>query len=140
MGSQVSLPLWLVIAMALLATIAMLDRILIPSVRWALRRRANRVIEEVNTRLKLRIQPFKLTKRQVLIDQLVFDPEVLHAADEYAREAGVPGEVAMEKVRRYAREIVPAFSAYAYFRVGNDAHRTLGLASALSCAHRRRQR
>jgi glycerol-3-phosphate O-acyltransferase len=118
MGSQVSLPLWVVVAMALLATVAALDRILIPSVRWALRRRANRVIEELNTKLRLRIQPFKLTKRQVLIDQLVFDPEVLHAADQYAKEAGVPGEVAMEKVRRYAREIVPAFSAYAYFRIG----------------------
>jgi glycerol-3-phosphate O-acyltransferase len=118
MGSQVSLPLWIVVAMALLAAVAALDRVLIPSVRWALRRRANRVIEELNTKLKLRIQPFKLTKRQVLIDQLVFDPEVLHAADQYAKEAGVPGAVAMEKVRRYAREIVPAFSAYAYFRVG----------------------
>jgi glycerol-3-phosphate O-acyltransferase len=118
MGSQVSLPLWVVIAMTLLAAVAALDRILIPSVRWALRRRANRVIEEINTKLKLRIQPFKLTKRQVLIDQLVFDPEVLHAADQYAKDAGVPGEVAMEKVRRYAREIVPAFSAYAYFRIG----------------------
>jgi len=118
MWSQVSLPLWAAILMALLAALALLDRILIPSVRWALRRRANRAIEELNTKLRLRIQPFKLTKRQVLIDQLVFDPEVLHAADQYAKEAGVPGEVAMEKVRRYAREIVPAFSAYAYFRVG----------------------
>jgi hypothetical protein len=44
-------------------------------VRWALRRRANRAIEELNTKLKLRIQPFKLTKRQVLTDRLVFDPE-----------------------------------------------------------------
>ena len=86
--------------------------------RWALRRRANRAIDELNTRLKLRIQPFKLTKRQVLIDRLVFDPEVLHAADEYARETGVPREVAMEKVKRYADEIVPSFSAYAYFRIG----------------------
>ena len=118
MWSQVSLPLWVVIAMAMLAAVAALDRILIPSVRWALRRRANRVIEELNTKLRLRIQPFKLTKRQVLIDQLVFDPEVLHAADQYAKDAAVPGEVAMEKVRRYAREIVPAFSAYAYFRIG----------------------
>jgi glycerol-3-phosphate O-acyltransferase len=118
MWSQVSLPLWVVVAMALLAAVAALDRILIPSVRWALRRRANRVIEELNTKLRLRIQPFKLTKRQVLIDQLVFDAEVLHAADQYANDAGVPREVAMEKVRRYARETVPAFSAYAYFRVG----------------------
>src|SRR5437899_5841294 len=125
MGSQVSLPLWVVVLMAILAILAALDRILIPSVRWALRRRANRAIEELNTKLKLRIQPFKLTKRQVLIDRLVFDPEVLHAADEYAREAGVPREVAMEKVKRYAGEIVPSFSAYAYFRVGTKIARSI---------------
>jgi len=111
MGSQVSLPLWVVVVMAVLAILAALDRILIPSVRWALRRRANRAIEELNTKLKLRIQPFKLTKRQVLTDRLVFDPEVLRAAEEYSLQTGVPNEVAMEKVRRYAREIVPAFSA-----------------------------
>ena len=84
MGSQVSLPLWVVVLMAILAISAALDRILIPSVRWALRRRANRAIEELNTKLKLRIQPFKLTKRQVLTDRLVFDPEVLRAAEEYS--------------------------------------------------------
>jgi hypothetical protein len=54
-------------------------------VRWAPQRRANRASEELNTRLKLRIQPFKLTRRQVLIDRPVFDPEVLRAAEEYSR-------------------------------------------------------
>jgi glycerol-3-phosphate O-acyltransferase len=125
MGSQVALPLWAVIILALLAAWAAVDRILMPSVRWAMRRRANRAIDELNTRLKLRIQPFKLTKRQVLIDRLVFDPEVLHAADEYAREKGVPHEVAMERVKRYANEIVPSFSAYAYFRVGTRIARSI---------------
>lgn len=125
MGSQVTLPLWAVVIVTLLAAWAAVDRILVPSVRWAMRRRANRAIEELNTRLKLRIQPFKLTKRQVLIDRLVFDPEVLHAADEYARESGVPREVAMEKVKRYAGEIVPSFSAYAYFRVGTNIARSI---------------
>jgi len=118
MGSEVTLPLWAVIILALFAAWAAIDRILVPSVRWAVRRRANRAIEELNTRLKLRIQPFKLTKRQVLIDRLMFDPEVLYAVDEHARETGVPREVAMEKVKRYASEIVPSFSAYAYFRIG----------------------
>jgi glycerol-3-phosphate O-acyltransferase len=125
MGSQITLPLWAVIILALLAAWAAIDRILVPSVRWAVRRRANRAIEEINTRLKLRIQPFKLTKRQVLIDRLVFDPEVLHAADEHAREKGVPREVAMEKVKRYAGDIVPSFSAYAYFRVGTRIARSI---------------
>lgn len=125
MGSQIALPLWAVIVLICLAALAVIDRILMPSVRWALRRRANRAIDELNTRLKLRIQPFKLTDRQVLTDRLVFDPEVLHAADEYAREAGVPREVAMEKVKRYANEIVPSFSAYAYFRVGTRIARSI---------------
>ena len=118
MGAHITLPLWAAIILALLAAWAAIDRILVPSVRWAVRRRANRAIEELNTRLKLRIQPFKLTKRQVLIDRLMFDPEVLYAVDEHAKETGVPREVAMEKVKRYASEIVPSFSAYAYFRIG----------------------
>src|SRR3954452_13197284 len=125
MGTQVTLPLWAAIIMALLAAWAAVDRILVPSVRWAMRRRANRAIDELNTRLKLRIQPFKLTKRQVLIDRLLFDPEVLHAADEYTRDAGVPHEVAMEKVKRYASEIVPSLSAYAYFRIGTRIARSV---------------
>jgi glycerol-3-phosphate O-acyltransferase len=125
MWSQVTLPLWAVALVTLLAVLAVIDRILMPSVRWALRRRANRAIDELNTRLKLRIQPFKLTKRQVLIDRLAFDPEVLHAADEYAKESGVPREVAMEKVKRYSSEIVPSFSAYAYFRIGTRIARAV---------------
>jgi glycerol-3-phosphate O-acyltransferase len=118
MSSQVGLPLWVVIMMTILAAIAVLDRILLPGVRWALRRRANRAISELNTRLRLHIQPFKLTKRQVLIDRLVFDPDVLQAVDEHTKEFGMPREIAMEKVKGYAAEIVPSFSAYTYFRIG----------------------
>jgi glycerol-3-phosphate O-acyltransferase len=118
MSSTVTLPLWTVIAISALAIIAVLDRLLVPSARWALRRRANRAIDKMNARLQMQIQPFKLTRRQVLIDQLVYDPEVLHAVEQYAKEKNVPREVAAEKVRRYAREIVPSFSAYAYFSVG----------------------
>lgn len=118
MWSEVTLPLWLVIIAGLLAALAFLDRLLLPSVRWALRRRANKAIGELNSRLRLQIKPFKLTKRQVLMDRLVYDPEVLHAVDDYAREHKIPREVLMEKVKRYAGEIVPSFSAYAYFRIG----------------------
>ena len=118
MSSMVSLPVWLVVVAGLLAGLAVLDRLLIPSLRWALRVRANRAVDKLNTSLKLRLQPFKLTKRQVLIDQILFDPGTLHAVEDYARLNGVPREVAMDKAKRYAREIVPSFNAYAYFRVG----------------------
>ena len=118
MSGTVSLPVWLAVLLGLLAAWAALDRLLIPSVRWILRRRVNRVLEEINTRLKIRIAPFKLTKRDVLIDRLLYDPQVQQAAEAEARENKVPREVVMERIGRYAREIVPAFNAYAYFRVG----------------------
>ena len=113
-----SFPLWLAVLLAILAAWAALDRLLIPSVRWFLRRRVNRVLEEINTRLKIRIPPFKLTKREVLIDRLLYDPQVQQAVEAEAREKAMPREVVMARVHRYAREIVPAFNAYVYFRVG----------------------
>lgn len=125
MPSEVTLPFWFVALAAVFASAGVIDRLLMPSVRWALRRRANRAIDELNTRLKLHIQPFKLTKRQVLIDRLVYDPVVLDAVSEHARETGQPHEVAIEHAKRYAREIVPSFNAYAYFRIGTRAARRL---------------
>jgi glycerol-3-phosphate O-acyltransferase len=114
----VILPLWAAILLVLLAAWAALDRLLLPSVRWFIRRRANRVVEELNTRLKIRIEPFKMTRRAVLIDRLVYDPPVLQAADEQARVEKMPREVAMARVKKYANEIVPAFNVYVYFRLG----------------------
>ncbi len=112
------LPLWVAIPILLLAAVAVLDRLLRPSARWLLRQRVNRALEDANQRLRIRLQPFKLTKRGVLIDRLIYDPQVVEAAEEHARENDMPREVAMETVRRYAREIVPAFNAYVYFRFG----------------------
>ncbi len=114
----VALPLWLVLLGGLLAVWAFLDRLLVPSVRWVLRRRVNRALEELNQRLHIRIQPLKLTKRAVVMDRLRFDPQVLEAAEEYAIAEEVPRAVAMDRVRRYAEEITPAFNAYAYFQLG----------------------
>src|SRR5215472_19146337 len=118
MGEPVIVPLWLFLPIAAFALWSVLDRLLIPSGRWLLRRRVNRLIDSVNRRLAVEIRPFQLTKRQVLIDRLVYDPEVVAAANDYARANSLPREVAMTEVYRYAREIVPTFSAYLYFRLG----------------------
>jgi glycerol-3-phosphate O-acyltransferase len=83
-----------------------------------MRRRLNKAIDELNTRLKLRIQPFKVATRQSLIDQLVFDPEVLGEIERYATANKVTRAVAQDLARAYAHEIVPSFSAYAYFGIG----------------------
>lgn len=114
----VTLPLWLFLLLLLLSAWAALDRLLMPGVRWFLRQRANRVIDELNTRLRMEIRPFQRTKHQVLVDRLKYDPKVLETVDAFSREQGVPREVVLARVGRYAREIVPAFNAYFYFRIG----------------------
>src|SRR3954470_5403291 len=125
MPATVTLPLWLFVLVAALATWAALERLMVPSVRWFLRQRTNRVIEEINTRLPIEIPQFNLTRRQVLIDRLRYDPRVQEAAEAFAREQSMPREAVMERIGRYAREIVPAFNAYLYFRIGYWAARRM---------------
>jgi len=125
MTETISLPLWLGFLGCALALWALLDHFLLPSVRWYFRRRVNIVINQINKRLDVRLPAFELTKRRVIIDRLIYDTEVLEAAKEYCQEQGVPNEVAMEKVKRYANEIVPSFNAYIYFRLGNWLSRSL---------------
>jgi hypothetical protein len=128
MGEPVTVPLWLFLPIVAFALWSLLDRLLIPSGRWFLRRRLNRLIDRVNQRLAVEIKPFQLTKRQVLIDRLVYDPQVVAAANEYSKANNVPREVAMTEVYRYAREIVPTFNAYIYFRVGYSIARAVAAA------------
>ena len=118
MIEPVILPGWLFWLLVAFAAWALMERVLVPGVRWVLRRRINRVIDEVNTRLNISIRPFQLTKRQVLIDRLIYDPKVIEAVQVYATEHRMPRAVAQAEVLRYAREIVPAFNAYVYFRIG----------------------
>jgi glycerol-3-phosphate O-acyltransferase len=117
-ASSVTVPLWVAIAVAVLAVVALIDRLFSPALGWWLRRRANRAIDELNQRLRLKIPPFKLARRSRLIEQLMFDPEVLKAVEDEAKARNEPKSVAHARARRYASEIIPSFSAYAYFRVG----------------------
>jgi len=118
MTQMVTLPVWLLAILVLFAAWAVLDRLLLPGARWYFRRRINLVIDEINTRLNIEIQPFKLTRRQVLIDRLFHDPRVQAAAEAQAQADDVRRGAVMRRVDRYAREIVPSFNAYLYFRVG----------------------
>lgn len=118
MSGTITISIWLFLLLVLFAVLALLDRILIPGTRWFLRRRINRVIDEIGTRLSIEIRPFQLTKRQVLIDRLAYDAKVLSAIKAYARKMEMPQEVVQKRVLSFAREIVPSFNAYFYFRIG----------------------
>lgn len=115
MTGTVEAPLWLLVITGLLAAWVILERLLLPSVRWFFRRRANELIERLNRRLHLKLPTFSLTKRQVLVDRLTYDPAILDAVREHCDETGKPWAVALREVHGYAREIVPGFNPYVYF-------------------------
>ena len=118
MTQTVQLPLWLFILIVLFAAVTALSHFLLPSVRWFFRRRLERAVKQLNTRLARPIEPFKLARRHDMIQRLIYDPEVTREIVNYAVENGVPENVAFQKARSYAREIVPSFSAFAYFSFG----------------------
>ncbi|MCF8150991.1 MAG: 1-acyl-sn-glycerol-3-phosphate acyltransferase [Burkholderiaceae bacterium] len=112
------LPLWLVVILAGFAAWAVLVLLLVPGMRWFFRRRIKRVLRHIGDRLNIELPSFKLTRRQVLIDRLFHDPKVQAAAAAHAvASQETLGEV-WARVDRYAREIVPSFNAYVYYRVG----------------------
>ncbi|WP_085864256.1 1-acyl-sn-glycerol-3-phosphate acyltransferase [Pseudooctadecabacter jejudonensis] len=125
MTMPVAIPLWLLILMVLFAAVTFASHFLFPSVRWFFRRRAERVVARVNARLQKPIEPFKLARRYDTIQRLVYDPEVIQAINDYAQATGIREDVAFEKARHYAREIVPSFSATAYFSFGMRAAKWL---------------
>lgn len=119
MTGTVALPAWLVFVLVVLAAWTVVFRVLLPGLRRFMAGRANRVLEEVSSRLRIGVRPFQRTRRQVLVARLVGDPKVQAAAEDFARGSGTPLPAVLSRVEAYAREIVPAFNAYIYFRIGN---------------------
>ena len=125
MFADVLVPLWLLILILGFAAVTFASHFLFPSVRWFFRRRLEKAVARLNARLDRPIEPFRLARRQDMIVRLSYDPQVLAAVTDHAAETGVPGSVAFQEARGYAREIVPGFSATLYFGVAIRAARWL---------------
>lgn len=115
MFQPVELPFWALLLVLGFAAVTFASHFLFPSVRWFFRRRMERAIATLNTRLQRPIEPFKIMRREDQVTRLIYDPQVMEAVRSHAREEGVPPNVAFEKARSYAREIVPGFSTATYF-------------------------
>src|SRR5205085_2574907 len=115
---MITLPLWMAIAVGALAAWALYEHIVLPALRWMVTHPANQVIDDVSSRLRIGIRPFQRTRRQALIHRLLTDPKVQQAAEQCAERERVPLPAVLRRVERYAREIIPAFNAYLYFRLG----------------------
>ncbi|MEC8292616.1 MAG: 1-acyl-sn-glycerol-3-phosphate acyltransferase [Pseudomonadota bacterium] len=126
MTRSVEMPLWALVLLVGFAAVTFASHFLFPSVRWFFRKRMERLVAQLNTRLSRPIEPFKLARRYDMIERLIYDPEVSQAVSDYAKDQKIPEAVAFEKARGYAREIVPAFSAWTYFRFGSRIAEMLG--------------
>jgi len=118
MTRTVTLPLWLFLLVIAFALTAFFLHFLFPSVRWFFRRRMQTMVARLNRRLDRPIQPFKLMERHDMIVRLTHDPKVAESIAAEAAQSHTPETVLLERARRYAREIVPAFSARFYFTYG----------------------
>ncbi len=125
MMTTVELPLWALLLILAFAAVAALNNVLVPSVRWYLRRRLERAVARLNEQLARPIQPFKLARRNDTVLRLIYDPEVARAVVDYAKDNDIREDVASEKAAQYAREIVPGFSAFTYFGFAIRAARFL---------------
>ena len=125
MTQSVDIAVWQLALLVVFAAVTFASHFLFPSVRWFFRKRAERLVAQMNTRLRRPVEPFKLARRHDTIQRLIYDPEVVEAVVDYAREHKVPENVAFETAHDYAREIVPSFSATAYFTIGTRLARWL---------------
>ncbi|MCB6178499.1 1-acyl-sn-glycerol-3-phosphate acyltransferase [Rhodobacter sp. Har01] len=125
MFDTVAVPVWLLILILGFAAVSFATHFLFPSVRWFFRGRAEKALARLNARLDRKIEWFKLARRSDMVVRLAYDPAVMEAAAAQAAATGVPGEVAFEEARAYAREIVPAFSATVYFGFATRAAKGL---------------
>jgi glycerol-3-phosphate O-acyltransferase len=117
-SEQVELPFWMAAILLAFAAWALIEHFLVPALRWMVTQPGNQVIEQLSQRLRIGIRPFQRTRRQALIHRLLTDPKVQHAAERFASREKIPLATALNRVESYAREIVPRFNAYLYFRVG----------------------
>jgi len=117
MFTTVELPLWLLLLLLAFAALGFAPHVLFPPIRMFLRRRMKRAVAEINKRLEQPIRSFELARRYDTMQRLIYDPRVTEAVAAHARDEGVSESDALRRARRYAGEIVPSFSATAYFGI-----------------------
>ncbi len=86
-----------------------------------LRRSATRAVHKHGAR----VDRFKLTRKQFVIEQVLADPAVDEAVCAHAKEHGQSEEATWGRVRGYLNEIVPFFNLFAYYRLGYSISRVL---------------
>jgi len=100
--------------------------ILVLLLAWHLTQRwLNKAAARTVHRFGARVDRFKLTRKRVIIRELLQDPAIRAAARSHAAEQRITEAAALERVRLYLNEIIPFFNILAYYRIGYVLSRVL---------------
>ena len=112
------IPWWLLILLLALSSLAVAGFVILPLYRWARSRWVRLVLGEVRHRLQMPLPDFILTRRRVLADRVANDEKVRAAVEALAAEPGGDRLAIVKRAYKIAYDVVPAFNAAFYFRIG----------------------
>jgi glycerol-3-phosphate O-acyltransferase len=76
-------------------------------------------------RFQLRLDRYKLISKRVICDELMQDPAVDAAIEEFCQTKGISERDVRARVRDYVEEIVPFFDVLSYYKFGYNVSRIL---------------
>jgi glycerol-3-phosphate O-acyltransferase len=126
---------WVLLAVAALLT-AGLTLWLVRRTREAIRAWFRRQVLHAVHRFRVRLDRYKLVRRQSVRDELMLDGQVHAAIREHCRAHGLSEAEVRARVDGYIHEIVPFFNVLSYYRIGyNLARLLINLLYRVSIAH-----
>jgi glycerol-3-phosphate O-acyltransferase len=115
MDKTVTLANWQFFLLLILAAYALFQLVILPLLQRLIYNRSQSAERLLNEELKFGLPSFAQANRQLWIDRIVSDPEVMDTIEKTGSPSQTHDE-ALAEARKYAAEIVPNFNALLYFR------------------------
>ncbi len=116
MEETVTLANWQFFLLLILAAYALFHLLFLPLLQRLIYNRSQTAERLLNEELKFVLPSYALSSRQLWIDRIVSDPQVIDAIEQATGPLQTK-EAALSEARKYAAEIVPNFNALLYFRL-----------------------
>ena len=117
-GSGITLSLWLFLLLSVFALLGIWQFLCVPIMARIIANRERRINVELSGKLLRPLPKLLQTRRNSLIELLLHDAEVQEALQQEVESSGLPLHQVEKRARSYIDELMPAFAALFYFRVG----------------------
>ena len=118
MAETVTLANWQFILLLLLAAYAIWRLLFLPLLQRLIYRRSQSTERVLDEELEFGLPSYAMANRQLWVDRIISDPQVIDAIEMAAEKSGSKEKV-LNEAKQFATQIVPSFNALLYFRIGN---------------------